>query len=61
MLVQWQIFLITNLLLVTTTMDTPFGISTKLPPMPEENVEPHEIKRRNILIVLIQYTKPTIN
>ena len=34
-------------------MDTPFGISTKLPPMPEENVEPPEINERNILLVLV--------
>ena len=46
-------FLLLIFFLVTTTMDTPFGISTKLPPMPEENVEPPEINERNILLVLV--------
>jgi len=37
----------------TTTMDIDSGISRKLPPMPEENIEPPEIHKRNIYVVLI--------
>ena len=37
----------------TTTMDVDSGISRKLPPMPEENVEIPEIHKRNIFVVLI--------
>ena len=53
-------FLLLIFFLVTTTMDTPFGISTKLPPMPEENVEPPEINQRNILIVLVNTKKDEV-
>ena len=34
--------------LVTTTMDVDSGISRKLPPMPEENIETPEIHKKNI-------------
>ena len=34
-------------------MDVDSGISRKLPPMPEENVETPEINKRNIYVVLI--------
>ena len=37
----------------TTTMDVDSGISRKLPPMPEENVEIPEIHKKNIFVVLI--------
>ena len=38
---------------LTTTMDVDSGISRKLPPIPEENVEIPEIHKRNIFVVLI--------
>ena len=34
-------------------MDVDSGISRKLPPMPEENIETPEIHKRNIFVVLI--------
>jgi biopolymer transport protein ExbD len=46
-------FLLLIFFLVTTTMDVDSGISRKLPPMPEENVEIPEIHERNIFVVLI--------
>ena len=46
-------FLLLIFFLVTTTMDVDSGISRKLPPMPEENVEIPEIHKRNIFVVLI--------
>ena len=46
-------FLLLIFFLVTTTMDVDSGISRKLPPMPEENVETPEINKRNIYVVLI--------
>ena len=46
-------FLLLIFFLVTTTMDVDSGISRKLPPMPEENVEVPEIHKRNIFVVLI--------
>ena len=46
-------FLLLIFFLVTTTMDVDSGISRKLPPMPEENVETPEIHKRNIFVVLI--------
>jgi biopolymer transport protein ExbD len=47
-------FLLLIFFIVATTMDVDSGILTKLPPMPEENVEnPPEIKERNVLTVLV--------
>ena len=46
-------FLLLIFFLVTTTMDVDSGISRKLPPIPEENVEIPEIHKRNIFVVLI--------
>ena len=46
-------FLLLIFFLVTTTMDVDSGISRKLPPMPEENIEIPEIHKRNIFVVLI--------
>ena len=46
-------FLLLSFFLVTTTMDVDSGISRKLPPMPEENIEPPEIHKKNIFVVLI--------
>ena len=46
-------FLLLIFFLVTTTMDVDSGISRKLPPMPEENIETPEIHKRNIFVVLI--------
>ena len=46
-------FLLLIFFLVTTTMDVDSGISRKLPPMPEENVETPEIHKKNIFVVLI--------
>ena len=51
-------FLLLIFFLVTTTMDVDSGISRKLPPMPEENIETPEIHKRNIFVVLInKYNK----
>ena len=46
-------FLLLIFFLVTTTMDVDSGISRKLPPMPEENIDIPEIHKRNIFVVLI--------
>ena len=46
-------FLLLIFFLVTTTMDVDSGISRKLPPMPEENIETPEIHKKNIFVVLI--------
>jgi biopolymer transport protein ExbD len=49
-------FLLLIFFLVTTTMDVDTGISRKLPPMPDEEIEKPEdvdIKKRNLFIVLI--------
>ena len=46
-------FLLLIFFLVTTTMDVDTGISRKLPPTPEENIETPEIHKRNIYVVLI--------
>ncbi len=47
-------FLLLIFFIVATTMDVDSGILTKLPPMPEEpQVDPPEIKERNILTVLV--------
>ena len=46
-------FLLLIFFLVTTTMDVDSGISRKLPPMPEKNIETPEIHKKNIFVVLI--------
>ncbi|WP_459211241.1 ExbD/TolR family protein [Aquimarina rhabdastrellae] len=44
-------FLLLIFFLVTTTIETDSGISRKLPPIPEENVEPPILKQKNIFVV----------
>lgn len=46
-------FLLLIFFLVTTTMDVNQGINRLLPPLPDEGVKPPEIKKRNVLIVLV--------
>lgn len=46
-------FLLLIFFLVTTTIETDRGISRKLPPIPEENVEPPIIKQKNIFTVIV--------
>lgn len=46
-------FLLLIFFLVTTTMDVDSGIVRRLPPMPEENVPPPDVKTRNIFNVLV--------
>lgn len=46
-------FLLLIFFLVTTTMESDSGISRKLPPMQEENVEPPIIKEKNIFKVIV--------
>ena len=46
-------FLLLIFFLVTTTMETDTGISRKLPPMQEEEVEPPVIKEKNIFKVIV--------
>lgn len=46
-------FLLLIFFLVTTTMETDSGISRKLPPMQEEDVEPPIIKDKNIFQVIV--------
>jgi len=46
-------FLLLIFFLVTTTMNVDTGISRKLPPMPDPNVEPPKVKERNIFVVLV--------
>lgn len=47
-------FLLLIFFIVATTMDVDSGILTKLPPMPEDQMEePPEIKERNVLTVLV--------
>lgn len=46
-------FLLLIFFLVTTTMETDSGISRKLPPMQDENVEPPIIKEKNIFQVIV--------
>lgn len=45
-------FLLLVFFLVTTTMDTPFGIARKLPPPVTEDID-IEIKQRNVFVVLV--------
>ncbi len=44
-------FLLLIFFLVTTTIETDSGISRKLPPPQEENVEPPILKQKNIFVV----------
>lgn len=46
-------FLLLIFFLVTTTMDTDKGIIRKLPPPPDPNATPPDIKERNIFTVLV--------
>jgi biopolymer transport protein ExbD len=46
-------FLLLIFFLVTTTMDVNQGINRLLPPLPEADANPPEIKKRNVLIVLV--------
>lgn len=46
-------FLLLVFFLVTTTMDTDFGLSRKLPPPLEPDQEVIDIKQRNVLTVLV--------
>lgn len=46
-------FLLLIFFLVTTTIETDSGISRKLPPMQEEEVEPPVIKEKNIFQVIV--------
>jgi biopolymer transport protein ExbD len=46
-------FLLLIFFLVATTMDVDTGMLRKLSPMPEENVEPPEVKERNVFVVLV--------
>ena len=54
-------FLLLIFFLVTTTMDTPFGINTTLPPYEEQENEA-EINKRNIYTVMVnQYDQLLVN
>lgn len=46
-------FLLLIFFLVTTTIETDSGISRKLPPMDEEQIDPPPLKEKNIFIVLV--------
>ncbi|MDC0584152.1 biopolymer transporter ExbD [Bacteroidales bacterium] len=46
-------FLLLIFFLVATTMDVDTGMLRKLPPMPDPNVEPPEVKERNVFVVLV--------
>lgn len=46
-------FLLLIFFLVTTTIESDYGITRKLPPIQDENVEPPVIKERNIFKVLV--------
>lgn len=46
-------FLLLIFFLVTTTMESDSGISRKLPPMQEENVDPPVIREKNIFKVIV--------
>lgn len=48
-------FLLLIFFIVATTMDVDSGLTTKLPPMPEEEQKPedNQIKERNVLTVLV--------
>jgi hypothetical protein len=46
-------FLLLIFFLVTTTIETDRGISRKLPPIQDENVDPPVIKQKNIFTVIV--------
>lgn len=46
-------FLLLIFFLVTTTMDTNSGMTRKLPPMPDPEAEPPDVKERDVFVVLI--------
>jgi biopolymer transport protein ExbD len=46
-------FLLLIFFLVTTTMDIDKGITRRLPPPPDPNAEPPDIKQRNIFTILV--------
>ena len=46
-------FLLLIFFLVTTTIESDYGITRKLPPIQDENVEPPVIKERNIFTVVV--------
>ena len=48
-------FLLLIFFLVTTTMDSDFGIARLLPPIEKEDTPPIDINKRNLLVVNINY------
>lgn len=46
-------FLLLTFFLLTSSIDTDLGLSRKLPPMPDKDVEPPEVKQRNVFVVLV--------
>jgi len=46
-------FLMLIFFLVTTTMDIDIGLARRLPPMPDSEVKPPPINRRNVLMVYV--------
>lgn len=46
-------FLLLTFFLLTSSIDTDLGISRKLPPMPDPNVKPPDVNKRNIFTVLV--------
>ena len=54
-------FLLLIFFLVTTTIESDYGITRKLPPIQDENVEPPVIKERNIFKVLIRSKQSTFS
>jgi len=46
-------FLLLIFFLVTTTMDVDTGIGRKLPPPPDTNEKPPEVKERNVMNILV--------
>jgi biopolymer transport protein ExbD len=46
-------FLLLVFFLVTTTFDSDYGLQRSLPPKPSEEVEPVDINKRNVFVILI--------